>query len=346
MTVCRDFSRVLACLVALAVSLPSIALPQAKDEVTEQARAYFEQGRTALRAGKAEAARLVLERAYQLRPTPQIAFWLGLAELDMGLFVEAADHMALYMHQFPASAEEKKSFADAEANVAHLYFDVNVDRVHIYLDNEDLGNTPFVFQPVYALAGRRVIRATCRGFKPVVQTYDVVAGKRTDIRIVLEKDDNLPPPSASSSSSSSASAASGAATIAAPPPPNHIPPRSFWQEPRNVAVGSGAALTIAAGILYAVETLRASSLRSDISDLAPRVGTSGCVSGVRQDCDRSADLTEQRRTAIDVSRAALVGAAIFGTATAATWFLWPRSRVQMAPHVTPSQAGISISGEL
>ena len=346
MTAHREFRRIFACIIALSISLPTVALPQTKDEVTEQARAYFEQGRTALRAGKVEAARLVLERAYQLRPTPQIAFWLGLAELDMGLFVEAASHMALYMHQFQASPEEKKSFAEAEANVAHLFFDVNIDRAHIYIDNDDLGNTPFVFQPVYALAGRRVVRATCKGFKPVTQTYDVVAGRRTDIRIILEKESPAPPPSASPSSSSSASSLATTSASVTHPHLNRQPPTKFWQEPRNIVVGSGAMLTLAAGILYAVETVRASSLKSDIAALAFHLGPDGCTSGVGQDCGHLAELTDQRQTAIDLSRAALIGAAIFGTATAATWFLWPRSKVQMAPHVTPSTAGISISGEL
>lgn len=308
---------------------------------------FYSQGRAALKGGKAEAAHLVLERAYQLRPTPQIGFALGLSELEMGLFVQAASHMALYVHQFPedVTSEERKAFAEAERNVAQLFFDVNVERVRITVDNEDFGNTPFVFQPRYVLAGRHTIRATCNGFKPVAQTYDVVAGKRTDVRIVLEKDIPASAPAQGPAASGDASQhppiASDRTSRSAPPPPANP-----WGEPRAIVVAGGAALTLAVGALAVVEGLRAASTESEASSLSARLGSTGCSAASSESCSHLAERKDDHRAAIDLMRGAAVGALVLGGVTAAAWFLWPHGKVQVAPHVGPSTAGITISGSL
>lgn len=338
--------RIVACAAVLALSLPSVASSQ-DDQVTEQARLLYGQGRAALRAGKPDPARLALERAYQLRPTPQIAFALGLAELEMGLFVQAASHMALYIHQFPdATKDERKAFAEAERNVAQLVFDVNVDRTNIFVDGEDFGHTPFVFQPVYVLAGRRVIRASCPGFKPVTQTYDVVAGRRTDVRILLEREEERPaPPPAPSAQVAPAPSGSSARAGLLP----HTAAPDWWQEPRTLVVGGGVVLTLAAVALAAVEGARASSARSDADALAGTLGPHACQAGASQgnaDCARLGELEGQHQAAADLGRGALIGAAVLGAGTTAAWFLWPHSKVHVAPQVGTSAAGILISGVL
>jgi hypothetical protein len=333
--------------IALALSLPSLAHPQ--EDATAQARSFYQQGRAALRANRPEAARLAFERAYELRPSPQIGFALGMAEFDMGLYVEAAMHMAPYMHQFPdATREEKKAFAEAEQRVAHLTIESNVDRAQIYIDGVDIGSTPFVFQPIYVLAGRRVIRATCEGFLPVTQTFDVVAGKKTDVHFILEPDGSRSDAGAPSAKALGATAPIVPLTSDAGPlyrkPPSQEGNR-FRLDTRTAVVGSGAALAVAASIVAIVETTRAASATSDANALKSPYA---CAYGATTDCARLQELERDHQSAIDIGRAALIGAGVLGGATLAAWFLWPHSTsgVRVMPQVHSSSAGIVVSGDL
>lgn len=337
--------RILACAIALSLSLPSVAFSQPEEDAASKARLLYEQGRAALYAGRAESARMVLQRAYDLWPQPLIGFALGMAELDTGLFVEAATHMLLYMRQQPKpTREERKAFADAEKTVAHLMFDVNVDGARIYVDGEDLGNTPFVFQPVYVLAGRHVIRATCDGFEEMTQTYDVVSGRRTDVKIVLQPKQRSVPAAGSA-------AATPAVASVAPPPSGSVPPArppSGSTKPiegRTIALVAGGVLTAVAGAVAIVEAARAASAGSDADNLHQSQPYT-CTTVQSSACSQLLDAESRRATAIDIGRGALLGAAILGGATAATWFFWPRSGVQIGPQVHPSGMGIAVSGSL
>jgi hypothetical protein len=336
--------RVLACAIALSLSLPSIALTQSEDDAASKARLLYEQGRAALYAGRPESARMVLQRAYELWPQPLIGFALGMAELDTGLFVEAATHMLLYMRQQPKpTREERKAFADAEKTVAHLMFDVNVDGARIYIDGEDLGNTPFVFQPVYVLAGRHTIRATCEGFDDVTQTYDVISGRRTDVRIVLQ-------PKQRTASAAGASMPSSAPSASVVPSASAQPPRkpsgsSKAIDERTIVLATGGVLTVAAGVLAIIEATRAASAASDVDNL--RQGQPYTCSTVQSSaCSQLAEAESRRGTAMDIGRGALIGTAILGGATAAAWFFWPRSSVQITPQVHASAISIAVSGSL
>ena len=187
MSAFSNFCRIRAIVVLLAVSAATPSARAQDDDDTARARHLFHQGRAALEAHKPEAARIALEISYKLRPTPQVGYNLGLAELETRRFVEAARHISLYVHQAPnATAEERRALSVAESYVGQLMIEVNVDGARMQMDNEILGPTPFVFQPIYVLPGRRAMRATCDGFQEVMQVYDVQAGRRTEIKFVLE----------------------------------------------------------------------------------------------------------------------------------------------------------------
>ncbi len=116
-------------------------------------------------AGKYDAARMAFERASKLKPSSRVTYNLGLAELQTGRFVDAARHIAEHVRQTPQpTREEREALAKAERYVAHLVLRANVDGARVYVDDEPLGRTPVVIQPVYVLAGRRKIRATLEGF--------------------------------------------------------------------------------------------------------------------------------------------------------------------------------------
>ena len=297
---------------------------------------------------------MALERAYELRPSPQIGFTLGMAELDMGLYVEAAMHMAPYMHQYPdATREEKKAFAEAEQRVAHLAIDVNVDRAQVYVDGVDIGSTPFVFQPIYVLAGRRAIRATCDGFQPVTQTFDVVAGKRTDVHLVLEPEGAradagaVPFRQVLDGGTPILPTASDASSVSRPTPARDTD--KFRLDARTVVVGSGATLALAAGIVAIVEATRAAAATSDANTLKARLDSPyACAYGQTPDCARLLEVEGNHQSAIDIGRAALIGAGVLGGASLAAWFLWPHSAstVRVTPQVHSSAAGLVVSGDL
>lgn len=294
---------------------------------------------------------MAFERAYELRPTPQIGYNLGLAELETGRYVQAARHIGLYIHQTPRpTKEERRALAEAERHVAHLMFDVNVEGAHIFIDDESQGRTPFVFQPIYVLAGRHTIRATCEGFSDVTLIHDVEAGRQTDIKITLEpaKPSAAPP-----------------TTRPAPPPSSSTPgerpaptPKKDTREPSPARAGvdsrtailiAGATLTVAGGVLALVEGLRASSADSDFTRITRSdelAGASACSSIPTPTCRELTDAAQRHDDALRLMRGAVIGTALVGAATTATWFLWPRSSgVRLAPQVQSSMTGIVFLGD-
>lgn len=349
MSAFSNFCRIRAIVVLLAVSAATPSARAQDDDDTARARHLFHQGRAALEAHKPEAARIALEISYKLRPTPQVGYNLGLAELETRRFVEAARHISLYVHQAPnATAEERRALSVAESYVGQLMIEVNVDGARVQIDNEILGPTPFVFQPIYVLPGRRAMRATCDGFQEVMQVYDVQAGRRTEIKFVLE-------PNSSAQVAPAASVASTSPpTRTMPVPPAAasaavVPVYERTTDSRTIVLAGGITLTVASGILAAVEALRASSAASDVDGIRGRLaGPDACrVTPSSAECLQLVEAESRRGAAIDIGRGALLGTAILGGATAAAWFLWPRSSsVRIVPQVQQSMTGVLVSGSL
>ncbi len=333
------------CAISLALLPASGARSQSEDEVSASARALFQEGRTALMARKPEAARMAFERAYLLRPTPEIGYNLGLAEYETGRFVQAARHIAHYVRQNPnPTKDEIRALANAERFVSALVFDVNLQGVQVLVDDEDFGLTPFMFQPRYVLPGRHTIRATCQGFEDVEQIHDLDAGRRVDVKIVLDRKKPLSaqPPAPSTSNSAPAIAQPG-------PSPKEDASMARPFPARTVVLAGGVTLTVAAAVLAIVEGRMAASANSDLEDRRQQwgIGPSSCASMQNPGCASLADAANRHNDALQIMRPALIGAAILGTGTLAAWLFWPGSpRVRVTAQVLPTSAGLAISGDL
>ena len=346
----RSYVTAAICILAVTLLSFSVALAQTEDETSATALQFFEEGRSAMHLHRPEAARLAFGHAYDLRPTPEIGYNLGLAEFETGRFVQAARHIALYIHQNPrATKVERQALADAERYVAQLMFEVNAEGTRIYIDDEDMGLAPFVFQPIYVLPGRHTIRASCQGFENATQVQDVEVGRRTEIRVLLveaKSHEQQPTPLASVSAVPGVGAGSG---IPSEPKPQ---PTRLRPSTRTIVLAGGSALTLAAGIVAIIEGARASSATTDVDRFraqAAAVSVYGCRAYPSADCSRLADAVESRNEAIRVMRGAVIGTAILGGATAAAWLLWPRSTVvglRVTPQLCQSMAGITISGNI
>lgn len=345
---------------ALVVLVPSVASPQDQDEATTKARNMFEQGVAAMYAGKYDAARMAFERASKLRPSSRVTYNLGLAELQTGRFVDAARHIAEHVRQTPQpTREEREALAKAERYVAHLVLRANVDGARVYVDDEPLGRTPVVIQPVYVLAGRRKIRATLEGFADLNQVYDLEAGKPTEVNLVL---DPLPPSVASGAGSGAPPQDAGApstAPLASPKPsspsPSTIPsPRGSSTRTAVLATESivGAA-SLAFGVVYA---LKANSARDAAYQTADSVessyGSAACVTSgqVPLGCSAVADRRSDRDRDRTLALTGFVAAGVLGAATIATYFLWPPSEtaspsLRVDPIVGPNHSGMFIHGQ-
>ena len=115
---------------SLAVAQPAVA--QSSDQL-------FDQGNTALKAGKYEDALRAFEAVWKERKTHDVAANLALAEMQLGKHRDAAEHFAFALRNFPVTGSDavRKGIADAfaqsKAQVAAARVTVNVDGAERYI---------------------------------------------------------------------------------------------------------------------------------------------------------------------------------------------------------------------
>lgn len=299
---------------------------QTSDAAAESRRRYFQEGDAAYRAGRVEEARVAFEQAYRLKPTPSLAYNLGLAELETGHFVDAARHIALYVHEAPrVTSQERKALAEAERHVGQLTLDVNVEGTALYVDDEAIGQSPLAHQPVYVQPGRHTIRASKEGFTDAIVASVVEVGHPTQLNLVMVLAQKPP---------------AQASTI--PPPANSTPPIADRPIPSNPVIVSehrtwilagGGALTAVALGTWAVEAARVSSLSNDISSMKASLQGSVCVQA-NAGCAALDEAVRDKDTAGKIGNIALASAALVGVATGVLYFALPAHKmISIAPGV-------------
>src|SRR6185436_14978845 len=151
-----------------------------KDAQVEQARQLYKDGVREAGRGRWEKARRLFLEAFRLRPHFQIAFNLGQAELQIGEFSKAAEHLDFFLRtvQDVAAQERQKArlmLDEAERQVATLVLSTNQAGAEVLVDGVSVGTTP-LGRDVFVAPGRHVIEARLDGFSTVTDERTVVAG--------------------------------------------------------------------------------------------------------------------------------------------------------------------------
>lgn len=181
--------------VLLAV-LGSVAVVQ--PALADDADRSFEQGTTALKAGKYEDARHAFEAVWKQRKTHDVAANLALAELQLGKHRDAAEHFAFALRNFPVTGDQairkgiEGAFADAKKHVMTLRVIVSIDGAEVTIDRSVVGRSP-IADEIFVEPGARTIEARLPGHVTAVQKLEAKQGASDKIELALRPEDQVVP---------------------------------------------------------------------------------------------------------------------------------------------------------
>ncbi|WP_104981077.1 tetratricopeptide repeat protein [Sorangium cellulosum] len=323
------------------------------DVMTEKVRELHKEGNAHYARGDYERARVAYLAAWALQKRLQIAGNLAEAEMKLGRFRDAAEHLAHYLREAPKEqppppAAEIQSaealYAAARAQVGALSIATLENGAEILVDGEVVGIAPLP-APVFVEPGMHTVSAR-RGSRFGARQVRIDKGGAASVEVVLEER-NL----GASTTPPRAEPPHGAAPQ---PPANASPerPAGGARLPLVPMVIGGALGVVGLGVGVGF-TLAANAKATDI-DGPLRVGDgdrSACYQSRSAACARLGDAVDQ----LDAfTSTAVVGYVVGGAAIAATagYVLWSRSagdsqgiaQVMAAPWLAPGSGGVGVAG--
>jgi hypothetical protein len=306
----------------MALAATGQAQPAGAGSLATQADELFERGKVAFEQGDFALAAHAYQKAWELAQSYDIAANLGQAELELGWFREAAEHLTFALRNLPLSvaAETREQIRDmlarAKQEVASLNLHVEPAGAEVTVDGRTVGTAPLGAE-LFVEPGTHTVQVRLEGHEPAHQQV---------LMLVLEP---LP---------EQAAAPAAGEPIPSPPRAEAIQPDASGPSLIPVVVAAGVGI---AGLATGVGCeLGAAAKRSDRDERLSRLGAeSACAAGTPFDSECAAidDLDSEATTLHTV---AVVGFATAGVATAAmlTYLLWPRPATEQGLSVAPMTA--------
>ena len=320
---------------AIANAAPDDA-PQAAADATDdntRVRSLFRKAAAASQAGKYEEARQLLQDAWAIRQTYDVASSLAQVEIQLKRYRDAAEHLAFCIRNFaPVESEQtldqaKKAFADMKTRVAAVKISTDRKGAEIFVDGLGIGTDPLT-TVVFVEPGVRRLAARLDG-DSAEQSLNAQAGKEYTAELKL---------STHEAKSAAPAAAEQRPIVEAPPAPTYQP--NYTPAIVTASVGGAALVT---GVVLLLEASHKDSQRHDRLDQLP--GSDQCAAQTPNAgaCDKIQSLANDARTFRTLS---FVGFGAAAAAGVATYFLWPltptQSQIGVRAMALRSRAGVDV----
>ncbi|WP_433927497.1 hypothetical protein AB3662_30825 [Sorangium cellulosum] len=307
---------------------------------SSEADEAFARGERARRAGRWAEAEASYRAAWQADPRPELAGELGLCELALGRFRNAAEHLrASLVYPETLAPAARRRFSEgltrAEREVASATVAVSRPEAEVFIDGRRIGRGQAMYL-VHLDPGRHEARARLDGYVDEVYPFEAQRGRESMIGLHLEP---APAPPA-------APAPAAAAPAAAALSPSSGPAAGTVFRIGGLALAA-AGVALGAGLL-----VEASARGEEASTLAAEIGRRGgpaaclyhehaAACGVLGDSHRARDTLKVAASASFAS-AGLVGAVALSS------FWWapaPGTRaVRPVPFATAQGGGVLVVG--
>jgi hypothetical protein len=322
--------------------LVTVVCGRAEPVLGDEAQSLFDKGNAAYDAGKYETALEHFASVWKLRRTHDLAATMAQAEMKLGRYAAAAEHLRYALAHFPLTGktETKKRMeamlADAKARVGAITVRMNVPEAAITVDGTAVDGS-LTGGETFLSPGQHVLEASAPGYMAARQTIDAKAGIAETVTLMLI------------AASAPGPTVTGSGSATAPPPP----PRSMV--PAYVLGGVSIASLVAGGVLLGVGF----SKRSEVQAQQPTDANGQPIcyqfppaAGV----DTDPRCAGWRATAAEGSTLANAGVVLLGVGAAAAgvtlgYIFWPtssgkptKSASQLVPVVGPSSGGLVWSG--
>ncbi|WP_437985236.1 PEGA domain-containing protein [Sorangium sp. So ce117] len=311
------------------------------DALTDKARQLYEEGRQAAAAGKWADAHASFLAAWAIKPHYQIASNLGVACLKLGKHRDAAEYLARYLREAPATKVNERQNAEASlkealAKVASVTVQVTPAGAEVTVDGAVVGKAPLADR-VFLAPGEHEIGAKLEGYAPATRPIAAVAGRAETVAVQLER----------------APVAGVGARPFVVEPAAPVVPRAELRTPLLVAGGVVAGAGIVTGVVFAVLAgNRADHAEEVRNELKAQWGAEKrCPEG---DVPRCSDLKDAVYDEIDLGNVAFwslvaggtvgVGTLVYGLVTMNAEPQKTVPGTHVAPFLGPGTAGLSFSG--
>jgi hypothetical protein len=216
-----------------------------------KAEALIQQANELRRQGRDQRALPLLQQAYELARTPRTAAQLGLAELALGYWVEAEDHLSQALNPVAHHPWVDKnravlegSLKSARSHLAELTIDGRPDGAEVRLNGKAIGTTPLP-GAVKVSEGRAEIELRRAGHATATRTLTVAGGSAERVSIELVPVAVTPPVAVAANPAPVPVPASPAIDLRRPARAAELP---RWRRVLPWSLAGGAALGLAVGI--------------------------------------------------------------------------------------------------
>ncbi|WP_437477721.1 hypothetical protein WME75_28845 [Sorangium sp. So ce1014] len=301
----------------------------------EEAFARGERARRAERWAEAEAA---YRAAWQADPRAEVAGELGLSELALGRFRDAAEHLReSLLDPATLAPAARRRFSDglrrAEREVSPATVAVNRPEAEVFIDDRRIGSGQGMYF-VYVEPGRHEARGRLEGYVDEVYPFEAQRGREAMIGLHLEP---KPPPLAA--------AAPAAAAPAAPAPPSGPAAGTVFRV-GGIALAS-AGVVLGAGILIEAAA-RGDEAAALADEIRRRGGPAACL--YREHvaaCEALGDKHRERDMLEAAAWASFISAGVVGAVAISSLWWAPapgKLAVRAAPLATAQGGGVLVSG--
>lgn len=231
----------MAVLVAVAAPAPARAADSGKaEELIQQANEQRRQGHD-------QKALPLLQQAYEIARTPRTLAQLGLAELALGYWLEADEHLEQALDPVAHHPWVDKnrgvleqSLKSARAHLGALVVEGKPDGAEILVNGKRAGTLPLA-GPLKAGEGRVEVEVRAPGRLPLRQVVTLAGGGRARVSVDLAAETVAPPPTFGAVAPPPLPPSAGGAAL----PTGELP---RWRRVLPWSLAGGAALALAFGI--------------------------------------------------------------------------------------------------
>lgn len=341
--------------IALSLSWGGLARATDADEVDARlAREAIIRGDDAFKAGNFDAAHKAFADAWNHKKSFSSACKLGRMESLQGTDAAlAAAHISYCLEHFTDTGEEvaleprfRTILKELRTRVVSVHLSVDPKGAEIWVDNAPAEDRA-LGQELFLLPGTHQVEARLPGHRSIAAKVLGEAGSERSLTFVLEPIATAAPVPGPTPGGGTALGTGADGT--------RFQAHSSQHPPLAILIGGGLLTAAALGFGLGF-TARAEAKYNSGNDLRAQLGPAlnACSEGSGTLCENLRDTEASRRHAAQGAIGSYIASAVFGAATAATWFLWPSprkeatspnvGRLQVRGYLLPSGTGASTAG--
>lgn len=155
----------------------------------DEARYHFSQAVALYRDKNFNAALAEFQASYQLRPSPELLYNIGLTQKALFRYGEAIDSLTRYLAETKSASAERRAevtqvIAEIRALLSEVSLDIHPEGATVSIDGRRVGQAPLA--PFSLAAGYHVLEASAVDYESASKELTVVAGKPLALALTLK----------------------------------------------------------------------------------------------------------------------------------------------------------------